>query len=168
MSKRETVGKIAIDLKKNESDNTHSPTEQMREQLEDYDENIYECLEDGKNERFGDFFVVVITKKERIIDNVLRNYFFHRYTCPTPEWDQAVYKYHRQGDYLEFLWVIPSRDTCQYMTDNALTIDKEERDLLNFVYDFNAGTLLQKAKKLNGEEKSVILTKSEVETIRNQ
>jgi len=166
MAERETVGKIATDLKKNEADNTHSPTEQMREQLTEYDANIHLCLEEGKNEKLGDFFVVVLTKKERVLDNVLRNYFFHRYTCPTPEWDQAVYKYHRAGDHLEFLWVVPSRDTCQYMADNALTIDKEQRELLNFVLDFNDGTLLQRAKQLNGEGENVILTKDEVETIK--
>jgi len=166
MEQRDTVGKIATDLKKNEKYNTHSPTEQMREQLENYDANIHECLLEGKNERFGDFFLVVITKKERLLDNVLRNYFIHRQTCPTPEWDQAVYKYHRAGDHLEFLWVVPSKDTCMHMTENAITIDKEQRELLKFVLDFNDGTLLQKAKTLNGERENVILTADEVKTIR--
>ena len=165
MSKRETVGKIATELKKNEKYNTHSPIEQMREQLSEYDENIHNYLEDGKREREGDFFVVVLTKKERVLDNVLRNFFFHRYTCPTPEWDQAVYKYHRASDHLEFLWVVPSRDTCMYMTENALSINKDQRELLNFVLDFNDGTLLQKAKEFNGEKEDIILTSDEVKTL---
>lgn len=168
MGARKTVGKIATDLKKNEKYNTHSPKEQMREQLKDYDENLYKCLHEGKKALDGDFFVVVITKKERILDNVLRNYFLYRCTCPTPEWDQAVYKYHRQSDHIEFLWVVPSKDTCNYMIDNAITIDKDQRELLNFVLDFNDGTLLQRAKNLNSEGVNVILTSDEVKTIKTK
>lgn len=149
--KRETVGKMSSDLKKGESDNTHSATEQMREQLSDFEENMEACVRAGKSEHPRDFYVVVITKKERLMDNVIRNYFLNRRTCPTPDWDQAVYKYWHKDEHLDFLWVVPSKDTCQFITDNALTLPDEQKDLLKFVMDFNDGTLLNRAKILNGE-----------------
>jgi len=55
------------------------------------------------------FYVCVITKKERLMDNVLRNYFLARSTCPTPQYDQTVYKYHRDSGAIQFLWVLPSK-----------------------------------------------------------
>ena len=39
---RETVGKIATDLKKNQADNTHSAHEQMQENLTKYHDNLIE------------------------------------------------------------------------------------------------------------------------------
>jgi len=152
MSERETAGKISADLMKNFKDNTHTPREQMQEQLAQYDEQLHICVNKHKIEFAGDFYVVVLTKKERLMKNVLRNYFIARRTCPTPEWDQAVYKYNRKPDHIEFLLVVPAKDVCIDMTDNALMIDNEEKELLGYVLDYNDGTLLLKAKKLNGEK----------------
>ena len=148
---KETVGSKASIAKKDEKYNTHSPIEQMREQLSDYDCNIQEAVIEGKKEVHGDFYIVVVTKKERLMDNVLRNYFVRRTTCPTPEWDQIVYKYHRHDDHLEFLWVIPARDVCSFLIHNAIDCPKEQKELLGYVLDFNDGTLTKRAKALNGE-----------------
>jgi len=147
---RETVGKVAFDLLQKQSD-TVSPIEQMRESLTEYEDNLIERVTDGKRIYSGDFFVVVLTKKERIMQNVIRNYFFHRSTCPTPEWDQAVYSYHRSDDQIRFLWVVPSKDTCELLHANALLVDPSERELLKFVLDFHDGTLKKIAQRMNGE-----------------
>jgi len=149
---RETVGKISQDLLLKTPD-TRDPIELEREMHKDYEKNIFECIERCKKEFFGDFYVVVTTKKERLMENVLRNYFFGRKTCPTPEWDQTVYRYFPKDDYLEFLWVVPSKDTCELYKQNALQVDPKERELLQYVLDFSDGTLLERAKKLNGERK---------------
>ena len=84
--------------------------------------------------------------------NVVRNYFFYRSSCPTPDYDQAVYYYTKGSDELNFLWVIPSKSFCIHLVDNALTIDKEYKELLGIVLDFNDGTLYNLAKKLNNED----------------
>ena len=149
---RETVGKIATDLLPNQIDDTHTAIDQMREQLTEWDKNIELAVEQGlKDYMVGDFYVVVSTKKERLLPNVLRNYFFTRFSCPTPEYDQTVYRYHRADDALEFLWVVPSKDTCHHFYNNPLQIEGDERELLEYVLSFMDGTLLYKAKKLNGE-----------------
>ena len=158
---RDTVGKISNDLIIKSADNTHSAHEQMQECLTDYDANINQCIIDHKLKFTGDFYIVVITKKERLMDNVLRNYFTARLSCPTPDYDQTVYKYTRKDDAIEFMWVIPSKDACITLKDNFLLIPSEERELLKFVLDFSDGTLFELAKKLNGEESllSPMLTK---------
>lgn len=156
---KDTVGKISSDLllKSRDEDLKHSPHEQMQEQLKDYEHNVELAVKEGKKKYSHDFYVVVLTKKERLMQNVIRNYFFVRATCPTPEWDQTVYKYTFNGDGLEFMWVIPAHDVCQNLKDNALTIDKEERELLEFVMAFDDGRLLEIAKKLNGEKKDSLI-----------
>lgn len=153
---KETVGKIATDLAQKEPE-TRDPIELQREIHKDYEKNIYLAIDSGRKDYNGDFFVVVTTKKERLLPNVIRNYFFARETCPTPEYDQTVYHYHRSAEDIEFLWVLPSKDTCKLFKDNFLAIAPEERGLLEFILKDSAGELLQLSKKLNGEVKDSIL-----------
>jgi len=150
MSYRPTVGKISSDLIQKESP-TRDPIELEREMHKDYEKNIWECIE--RCEKFfphSDFFVIVVTKKERLMPNVLRNYFFGRQSCPTPEYDQTVYRYRHTGD-IEFLWVVPSKDTCEIMRANALQVPPEEKELLYFVLKFYDGSLIELSKKMNKE-----------------
>ena len=126
-------------------------TEQMREQLTDYDKNMVEAIERGKKDFLNDFYIVVITKRERLMPNVFRNYFFPRQSCPTPDYDQALFSYKRASDSPELIWVIPSKPTCIYMLAHALEV--QEKELLHFVIDFKNGTLMQKALILNNEIK---------------
>lgn len=149
--KRDTVGKIALDLQQKTPD-TNDPIELQREMQKDFERNVLECVERGKKLFSGDFFVVVETKKERLFQNVLRNYFIPRETCPTPTYDNAVYHYKKFTDSLEFLWVIPSKDTCELFLNNVLHIPEDQKELLNYIIDFANGTLFQKAKKLNKEK----------------
>jgi len=148
---RETVGKISLDLLKKTPD-TRDPIALERELHKEYESNINTCLGDGLKVYPGDFFINVVTKKEPRLTNVLRNYFMHRKSCPTPDYDQTLYRYDKKNDILEFLWVIPSRDTCVLLRDNALIVAPQERSLLGFVLDFDDGTLYKRAKRFNGEQ----------------
>lgn len=150
MADRETVGKISSALAQKEVP-TKDPIELEREMHKDYERNIFECVDRCKKEYAGDFFVIVTTKKERLMQNVIRNYFFGRHSCPTPQYDQTVYRYNRKDECVEFLWVVPSKDTCELLRDNALQIDKSEKELLGFVLSFYEGTLDKEAMRLNGE-----------------
>lgn len=149
--KRETVGKISTDLLWGAQELDHSAEEQMREMLELWESNLLECIERGKKEFAHDFYIVVDTKKEPKMQNVLRNVFIPRSTCPTPTYDNSVYKYHRGDENLEFLWVLPSKATCSMMKDRALEIPEDQKDLLQFVLDDADGTLLRRCKTLNKE-----------------
>ena len=149
---RDTVGKISSELIQQSHNYDHTANEQMQEQLKDYDKNVDICFKRSKKDFEGDFYIVVLTKKERLMQNVIRNYFAGRESCPTPEYDQVVYKYNKKNDYLEFLWVVPAKDICTLMIQNALNLPSEQKMLLEFVMDFVDGQLLKKAKMLNGEK----------------
>jgi hypothetical protein len=148
---KETVGKVAQDLI-NKDIIPVNPVEQMQESLTDWDKNIHTAVERGK-EMFPlrDFFIVVLTKREKLLPNVLRNLFFPTVFCPTPNYDQTVYHYHNKDDELEFIWTIPGRDICHFIKDNVLSLPKEQHELIKFVLDFADGTLMKKAKQLNKE-----------------
>lgn len=149
--KRETVGKISYDiLSKPQVD--VSPIDVEKEAHKDYERNIFDCVSRGKRDYHDDFFVVVITKKERLMENVIRHYFFCRKSCPTPDYDQAVYSYNFKDDKIDFLWVIPSKDTCLYLIQHASQVVPEEWSLLDFVLKFADGTLFKIAKTLNNEK----------------
>lgn len=152
MQKRETVGKIATSLMQKQ-DIPISPIEIEREAHKDYGKNLLQCFDEARKIYPDNFFLVVITKKEPLLENVLRNYFFHRSTCPTPDYDQAVYRYVKKDDAIEFLWVIPSKDACLYLKKNAKLVIPDEHSLLNYVLRFADGTLYAWAKRLNDEEK---------------
>jgi len=151
--KRDTVGKISWDLLANANPLDHSAEEQMKEQLDTFEKEMYQAIDRGKKQFPQDFYIVVETKKEPKMKNVIRNYFIIRQSCPTPQYDNAVYKYHYIPDELEFLWVLPSRQIYNMMKERSLELPKEERQLLQFVLEDSDGTLLRKCRQLNGELK---------------
>lgn len=148
----ETVGSLSSKLLLKEPDASNA-IDQMYEQLTDYDENMQKCIKDNRNKYICDFYVVVLTKKERLMQNVIRSYFFARSTCPTPDYDQAVYRYHRNSESIEFMWVIPSADVVNFMKNNGSSVLVEQYELLQYVLNFCDGSLLALAKSLNNERK---------------
>lgn len=152
---RETVGKVSLDLA-NKTPDTRSPIEQMSENLSEYEQNIWDCAERGKKDFTTDFYIVVITKNEKLMPNVFRNYFFCRLSCPTPDYDQTVYKYKRVDNMPVFMWVIPSREASIHLMKNHLYVVSEERELLKYVIAFMDGTLGELAKELNGEKRESV------------
>ena len=152
IEKRDTVGKLATDLLSKDPV-SRDPIELTNELLTDYEKELRLCI-DRHIRDYGmeDFYVIVITKKEPLLENVLRHYFFARRSCPTPDYDQAVYKYTLKNDHIEFLWVIPSKDACLTLTQNASLVAPEEYGLLDYVLKFADGSLFALAKKLNGEK----------------
>lgn len=150
MKKKKTVGKVATELEA-KADNKHTVIDQMEENLTDYEKEVVECAERGYKVYKSDFFVVVLTKKERLFENIFRNYFLHRKSCPTPEYDQTVYRYIYDADALEVVWTIPDKQTCMVYVNNAVIVAPEEKQLLNYVIAFKDGILDQLARKLNNE-----------------
>ncbi len=148
---RETVGKIASDLMQKTPDSTN-PIELEREMQRDYISHLVQCAENGKKTFHGDFFLVVLTKREKLMPNVFRNYFTSRTTCPLPNYDQSVFRYVAAKEDIEYIWSIPGQETCHYLKSNALEVVPEERQLLDFILQFADGSLTRLAKKLNGEE----------------
>ena len=147
----ETIGSVASKLILQQGGDSHAAHEQMQDQLDEYIPNLIECVENGKKNRFGDFFVEVITKKEKLLSNVLRNYFINRGTCPTPDFDQTVFRYNRADDNVEFLWCVPAPSVCIELMQDIKNTPPEEEELVNTIINFSNGTLLERARKYNKE-----------------
>lgn len=101
----------------------------------------------------GSFFIAAIIKKEKLLSNVIRNYFIPTYDCPTPTYDQTIYRYNHKKEDIEFIWAIPDKETCLTLQENKDIVVPEERQLLQYVLDFYDGTLYRMMKKFNGESK---------------
>lgn len=164
---KQTMGKIASDLLLKTPD-SNDPIEIQRATENEYLHNLEWCVQHelkkvdcssieghdvckDRTSMTGDFYVSALLKKEKLLQNVLRNYFIPTKCCPTPNFDQTVYKYNAKKEAIEFLWVIPDQETCLTFKDNKQIIVPEERGLLQFILDYYNGNLHRICKKLNGE-----------------
>ena len=105
-----------------------------------------------------DFYVVMIKTINRLTMQPHFKYFT-RLSCPTPVYNQDVWKFkHREGT-LEFLWCIP--DMSRYMDilsyPQKYLQSKDTERLAKFVLLMESGQLLQWAKKENRELKDAVI-----------
>lgn len=150
--KKETLGSIVYEgLKKDEQ--PYNAVELSEAALENYMPNVLECVEKYRKIFPGDFYIEVLSKGERILyKKVWRFFYAAKLACPTPNYDQDLFRYRKDTETLEFLWSIPSREACVTIKENALQLPLEQQQLLKFVLDFADGTLYQRARQLNGED----------------
>lgn len=99
----------------------------------------------------GDFYLQYVLQILSTEENRPRYAIAVRQSCPTPNYDETVYRYNRETNQPELLWVIPDKKTCFQLKEHFLEVAPEERELLQYVLDFDAGELLKLCKKLNGE-----------------
>lgn len=149
--KKKTVGAHSLELSKKAPEST-DPIELERAMQEDYMKNLIEAVDIAVKKWKHDFYVVVITKNEKLMPNVFRNYFTATQACPTPTYDQSVFKYKHDTGQLEYIWTVPSKDSCLYLLENRHLVVQEEKELLYLVTKFADGSLFKLAKKLNGEQ----------------
>lgn len=148
---KKTVGKTVSELSSKKTENI-SVIDQQREMQKDYMKNLLDAVDRGYKKYNGDFFVHVETKAEPLLPNTFRSYFIDRLSCPTPNYDQSVFRYNRVKGEIEYLWTIPDRATAHHLIESALEVAPEERELLNFVLKFSDGTLFKLCKKFNNEK----------------
>lgn len=152
---KETTGSKALELQKtDEKINAIDLQETMHKgnkSGDSFESQVQECVNRGKDLFPGDFFVEVQFKKERLLQNVIRQYFIPKRACPSPQFDQVVYKFTRSPDNLEFLWVVPDWQSVELLIRDAILLPLEQQDLVQFARDFKSGALLQRAMKLNKE-----------------
>jgi len=163
---RKTVGALSREAACKTQDTT-DPVELARQNMKDYVDNLFGCVNTHKK-MFDDqpgFYVCVITKQEPLMKNVFRNYFAGTRACPTPDFDQAIYRYDKQDDKIEFLWALPHEAACKSYRDHALQVIEEEKELLSDILDFYDGTLLRLAMTLNGE--TAATPKIELKVVEN-
>ncbi len=149
---KQTVGALSQELLAKDPETTDAVELQREMQYSTFEEEFYTALDRAKKKYASDFYIVILNQRFRIFSNVIRTYFVDRLSCPTPDYDQAVYRFERKSERIEFLWVIPDINTCRDIYYGAFLMNPEHRQLFNFVSDFYDGTLLEKCKILNQEE----------------
>ena len=148
-AKAPTVGAEALKRLKN-PDHKQGIIDTQREIDKEYLTEVEKCLKAHKAmiDDQGDkgVYVIVLTKKERMMPNVLRRYFFCRKTLPSVQYDQAVWRYNRGKQCeLELIWVIPDVETCfSYLRDGC---PQEEGALGEMVRMMFEGKLRDSAKQ---------------------
>lgn len=146
-----TVGELAVEIFRKGTYES-SPVDLEREMQRDYYQNLIDCVLNNRKIYQGRFYIVVITKAEPVLLNTMRNYFLARRTCPTPDYDQSVFRYNYITEEVEYMWTIPSKDACFHLMNNAKQVHKDEWELLSYVLQFHRGSLFGLAKRLNGEK----------------
>ena len=106
------------------------------------DKEFVKELEDliAKNKNFAKkYYIQIILKKERLLENVIRRYFIPRHTDPIPDFDTTLFSYDNEKCQLYFHWTIPDPTTCHYLLTNETSLPEEEKPLLEMVKKFSAG-----------------------------
>jgi hypothetical protein len=164
---RPTLGTISTELLKS-APASLSPIDIQRETEKEYLDNLVWAVEHARKKVDcskipehescktrhaieGDFYITAILKREKLLTNVLRNYFIPTVSCPTPTFDQTLYKFNSKKEEIEFLWVVPDKETCEIFRENIHQIVPQEQQLLDFIIKYYDGTLFYMAKRLNGE-----------------
>ena len=151
--KEKTVGQIYLEAQAT-PDNEIDVAELTQKYFKEYEENLVKTIENGKK-LYPDepyFFIEDITKRERLMAKLIRHLILPRATCPTPNYDQTVFRYCKADDALEYIWTIPAPEVCREYIDSMLLLGPEDKELLQFILDFRDGKLELLARKLNNEE----------------
>jgi hypothetical protein len=170
---KSTIGKQIAEKSSDRSDNDIDPREVTKLSEQEHLESLHwcamhamkkvpcvpECDQDycSKREAFtGDFYVEVLERKEPIFDAsgmmVKRLHQIPKKACPTPFFDQTLWKYHEKSGEFEDLWVIPDIDTCLFVHKNKHNIPIEFQVAIPDIEKFLNGDLHRICQKLNGEE----------------
>ncbi len=117
-----------------------------------YIKDLYETLDRGKKETDGDFFIEVIRTHEGGYRKGFRRRQFWTHSCSTPTPGSAIYQYTRTEDKLDLLWDLPVTTACAFAYKHRKELPIEGMsNVLKTILDYYDGTLLKRAKKINGE-----------------
>ena len=144
MTEKKTVGEVALDLQKDPY--PQDVIETQREMLKEYPDELIACAKRHEKmpefQNLNHFYLCVQTKRERILTNVVRNYFYARRTRPAPTYDLSLYYYEPKDEKLTFIWCIPDKETCEYMLTYKHELPHDQWQLLDFVEKFTNNTLI--------------------------
>lgn len=111
------------------------------------------------------FYLVLVITNDPGNYNKPVDRIFVRLSCPTPGYNQVVYKYHKDSGALEYLWTIPKKhiyhDILRRKAD--FLSDKDTKKLASFVLMMESGQLLEWVKKENGEKPDAIISVKQAE-----
>jgi hypothetical protein len=105
-----------------------------------------------------DFYVVMLFGPQRVLRHPQR-IILVRQSCPTPVYKQTVWKYNHLSGTLQFLWQLP--DMFQYYeivnNQHRYLMDKNRKEIAQFVILDHTGELLKWVKKENGNKIDAVI-----------
>jgi hypothetical protein len=126
----------------------------MRTSARGMEHQFLETIKRGeyKYPHLSHFYVQILVREESMALGRPRRQYLTTIACPTPHYGQTVWKYTSATQDREFLWVIPIRDECERLLEDAVFLSDGDRGLLKYVYEYNDGTLDKICKEQNGEK----------------
>lgn len=115
----ETVGKAAMRLLGDRS--PIKVVDAQKAMQEKYVDNLIEAAMNGEKV-FGKeehFYICVQTRRERLLENVIRNQFYVRKTRPIPQYDLSLYYYDPKDEKMTFVWCIPDKETTHQLAHSC-------------------------------------------------
>lgn len=144
---RPTVGALnhAAKTDLNQSDTWETTQEREKEIMR----NLLELVASNRQKVKGDFFVMLLSKKEKLLTQVIRDRLFALKACPTPNYGQTLWKYHHLDQRLEFIWTVPPKDVVMFLKRYPIEMSDMCGDLIRQVFNFIDGTLDRRTIELN-------------------
>lgn len=142
-TQKKTVGQAVAEILKKPQDN-QPIVDTQREMQKGYFNELIKAAKSGEDKygKVKPFYICVQTRRERLLQYVIRNQFYTRQTRPSPQYDLALFHYDPQSEKLSFVWCIPDKETVDYLIENETELPKEEIQLLSFCKGFKDGTLI--------------------------
>lgn len=136
---KKTVGAASLELQK-KSNEKYDAYELQREMTKNY---LDEVIKAAKSVDWEEpYYVCVQCKKERLLKNVIRNYFYARKTRPLPDYDLTLFSYDPKTGDLKFEWTIPDPDTCLYLMHTKTEHGPDHGQLIHDIELFSDGKLV--------------------------
>lgn len=146
-SDKKTVGASARELLL-KPDLKQGIVDTQREVDKEYFQEIEKCVKSKPHRAWTKpWYVIVLHKKERLLENIVRRYFLGRQSLPTPQFDQTVWRYYPMTGNLEFIWCLPDEQISQQIILDPLSYGSEYDHLKKFVLAFIGGTLYDPFQK---------------------
>jgi len=116
-----------------------------------YEEEFWECFEQGM-QKYPESKILVINvyrKKERALQNIVRQLFRASRYVGTPQYDHTLYLVRVADRKVVHVWSIPDNATCIWLPLRENDVPEDQLELIQTIKSFQSGALDCEADKLN-------------------
>lgn len=153
-SNKKTVGQYALEAMQRTPEKGVTLKEYAEESMQKYLPNLIECASLNRDKFDGDFFIEVLRVHQGPLYNIFKFQFMAQVNCPTPRFNQDVYLYHADTEFIEYIWTLPDVVDCCELLDDKLVMNHPSAELRDMVVAFADGTLMKKCNSYNNEEEN--------------
>lgn len=90
-----------------------------------------------------EYYVVLWLKIDPMLPSIVQKWWLGPLLArPAPEFNWSLFSYSNKEDALRHHWTIPDLVTSHFLLENSKRVPKEDRQLLEWVTKFKAGTLV--------------------------